>query len=66
MSNVIQILKMISVLVAAIFVGNWYLAELNKIRKKGEPIYKTYFTIPGIIIIVAVLLPVIIWIIRRI
>jgi hypothetical protein len=59
MQGVFQIMKMIAVLVAAIVVGNWFLSELKKARVTGAPWYQPYLTIPGILVILAVLSPVI-------
>ncbi len=60
------ILKLIAILVAAIVLGTWFRVELKKIQAKGEPMYKVYSTIPGIIIIFSlILLPIIIKIINQ-
>lgn len=59
MQGVFQIMKMIAVLVAAIVVGNWFLSELKKARATGAPWYQPYLTIPGVLVILAVLSPVI-------
>ncbi|MEZ4527460.1 MAG: hypothetical protein R2941_16185 [Desulfobacterales bacterium] len=62
----LQILKMISALVAASIIGNWFLSEVRKSRRRGEPWYKPYGSPPGILILVLVLtLPVIIWMLRQ-
>ena len=52
------ILKAIAVLIAAFVLGNWFLAEAKKAKKAGKPWYAPYLTIPGILIIVALLIPV--------
>lgn len=44
------------VLIASIIVGKWFLAEVSKSKQKGEPWYKPYLSIPGIIIIIISLL----------
>ncbi len=65
-SKIVEILKMIAVLGSAILIGNWFLSELKKSRAKGEPWYKPYFTLPGLLILLAALiLPIIIWIIKN-
>ncbi|UCD33583.1 MAG: hypothetical protein JSV38_06895 [Desulfobacterales bacterium] len=62
MSILIDILKLIAILVAAILVGNWFLAEVREVRMKGKPWYQAYFSTPGIIILLALLiLPLILW-----
>ena len=56
----LKILQFISVLVAAGILGNWYLAEYRKARTQGLPLYRAYFSLPGILIILLILfLPVI-------
>lgn len=59
MQSVFEIMKMIAVLVAAIVVGNWFLSELKKAKATGAPWYQPYISIPGILIILAVLSPLI-------
>ncbi|MBW2604000.1 MAG: hypothetical protein JRE28_06735 [Deltaproteobacteria bacterium] len=58
------IVRIIAPLVAAIFVGNWFLSEVKKARFKGAPWYQPYVSIPGLLIFLAILLPVILWIIK--
>lgn len=59
MQNVFEIMKMIAVLVAAIVVGNWFLSELRKAKAAKAPWFQPYLSIPGILIILAVLSPLI-------
>jgi len=47
------------VLIAAIIVGNWFLAEVKKADRKQQPWYKPYLSAPGLIILVALSLPLI-------
>ena len=56
---------MIAVLVAAILIGNWFLAEVKKARLERKPWYQPYLSIPGILIMLALLLPILYWIITR-
>jgi len=59
------IVRIIAPLVAAILVGNWFMSEIKKARFKGAPWYQAYVSIPGLLIILAVLLlPIILWIIK--
>ena len=51
----VTIIKAIAVLIAALIVGNSFLAELKKARVLGLPWYKPYLTLPGIIILIAIL-----------
>ncbi len=59
------IVRIIAPLVAAIFLGNWFLSEVKKARFKGGPWYQPYISIPGLLIILAILIPIVLWIIRR-
>ena len=58
----VNVLKLISVLVAALLVGNWFLAEVKAARSKGKPWYRPYVSIPGLLIILALLMPIVVWI----
>jgi hypothetical protein len=58
------IVRIIAPLLAAIFVGNWFMSEVKKARFKGAPWYQAYLSIPGLLIILAILIPIILWIIK--
>ena len=58
------IVRIIAPLVAAIFLGNWFMSEVKKARFKGAPWYQPYLSIPGLLIILAVLIPIVLWIIK--
>ncbi len=60
MEQVLEIVKFIPVLIAAYLLGNWFLVELRKARAQEKPWYSPYLSIPGILIILAILLPIII------
>ena len=63
-SNLLNLLKMVAVLVAAILVGNWFLAENRKARAQDKPWHQPYLSAPGILIILALLLPIVWWIFK--
>lgn len=65
MTNIANIIKVIAVLAAAILIGNWFLAELRNARLNGRPWYAPYLSIPGLLIILALMLPVILWIMNK-
>lgn len=65
MEKLFDILRFIAVLAAAVMLGNWFLAEVRKSRANNEPRYKPYLTIPGMIIVLAVLMPLIYWAIMK-
>ncbi len=60
MSQIFEIIKFIPVLIAAYLLGNWFLSELKKATALKKPWYAAYLTIPGILIILAILTPIII------
>jgi len=61
----LQILSFITILIAAILVGNWFLEEIKQSKIKGLPWYKPYLSIPGIIILFAIAFPIIIRILKK-
>jgi NADH:ubiquinone oxidoreductase subunit 6 (subunit J) len=63
-SGLIQILMYAAALIAAILIGNWFLEEVKKARKKGSPWYTPYFSLPGLIIVLALVLPMLFWILK--
>jgi hypothetical protein len=46
----------IPVLVAAMILGNWFLAEFRRTRIAGKPWFAGYCTLPGILIVIFVIL----------
>ena len=55
----ITLVKYGGVLIAAIIIGNWFLAETRKAKTNKEPWYKPYASVPGLIILAALSLPLI-------
>lgn len=64
MSTLLSILKMIAVLVAASFLGNWFLSEFKKAKALNKPWYAPYLSIPGALIIIAIFIPVMLWMLK--
>ena len=63
--NLLKFMKYTAVLIAAIIIGNWFLAEARKAKANKEPWYKPYLSVPGLIILVALSLPLILLIINQ-
>ncbi len=63
--QILGILKLVAVMVAAIILGNWFLSEARKSKIKGEVWYKPYISLPGILIIIIIFIPVIIWAVTK-
>lgn len=57
--NLLNLIKYVAVLVAAMIVGNWFLREVRKARAIEQPWYKPYVSLPGLIILGALSLPLI-------
>jgi len=64
-STLTAIVKIIAPLAAAILVGNWFLSEVKKSRARGGPWYQPYLSVPGVLIVLAILLPIVLWMIKR-
>ena len=60
MSALISLLKMIAILAAASFLGNWFLSELKKAHALRKPWYAPYLSWPGLLILIALFIPVVI------
>ncbi len=50
--SALQIIQYIAMLMAAVMLGRWFSIERNRLLANGESWYKTWLTIPGIVIIV--------------
>jgi hypothetical protein len=59
------LVRMAAVLIAAIIIGNWFLAEVRKSKIKRAPWYKPYVSLPGLIILAALSLPLIYYFFNR-
>jgi len=62
-STIVIIAKLLAILVAAVFLGTWFLKEVSKSRDEGTPWTTPYKSIPGIMILISVFGPVIYWLI---
>jgi hypothetical protein len=60
LNDLLHILKFVPILIAAILIGNWFLKELNRARALRKPWYAPYLTVPGVMILLALLLPLVI------
>ncbi len=61
MPQIVEIIKIIAVLAAAATLGNWFLREIKKSRDRRSPWYTPYIGLPGILVLIAILLPVFIY-----
>lgn len=63
-STLFNLLKYVAVLIAAIIIGNWFLAEVRKAKANRQAWYKPYVSLPGLIILAALSLPLVLLIIK--
>lgn len=61
----LEIAKVIAILAAAGILGNWFLKEVKQAKKNGRPWYTPYVSVPGILIFIALLLPILAWLTRN-
>lgn len=61
----VTVFKYLAVLVAAVIVGSSFLDKDRKAKRQGEPWYKPYLSLPGLLILVVLLLPVVVWFLRK-
>lgn len=62
MENMIMLAKMIVVLLLGVSIGNWFFTKVKQGKAAGAPWYKAYLSLPGLIILAALLgLPVVLW-----
>ena len=54
-----NIFKFAAVILASVIIGKWFKNELDKATINKQPWYTPYLTIPGLIIIFAILSPII-------
>jgi hypothetical protein len=57
--SLLNLIKYAAVLVAAMIIGSWFLTETRKAKTNKEPWYKPYVSVPGLIILAALSLPLI-------
>lgn len=65
MDSALNIVKMVATLVAAIMVGNWFVAEVRSAKVKGLPWYRPYLSVPGAIIVLFIVMPIVLWVVAR-
>lgn len=58
MGILLLLLKLVAIFGSAALLGNWFLTELKKSRARGEAWYRGYMTLPGIIVLLALCLPI--------
>jgi hypothetical protein len=57
-ASYLEILKYVPVLIAALLLGNWFMKEVRKAKIQQKPWYAPYISLPGILILLAISLPI--------
>jgi hypothetical protein len=57
-ASFLEIIKYLPVLIAALLLGNWFMTEVKKAKIQQKPWYAPYISIPGILILLAISLPI--------
>lgn len=66
MDTITIFIKICAILTASALIGNWFLTEVKTSKRKGEPWYRPYFSLPAILIICIILvLPVLAWLFHQ-
>jgi hypothetical protein len=65
MGSVTNTITFVVTLILAVIIGNLFLAEVKKARERKDPWYKPYFSLPGLLILAALCIPVLLWLFRR-
>mgnify|MGYP006307041035 CR=1 FL=1 len=61
MDILVNIISAAAILVAGAIVGKMFLTESRKAQRSGAPWYAPYLTLPGILVLVALVVPLILW-----
>lgn len=62
MATLFSLLKMASVLLGSLLLGRMFFAEVKKAKQSGAPWYSPYLTAPGILTLLALMLPIVLWV----
>jgi hypothetical protein len=65
MPPLVDVLKLLAICSAAAVLGNWFLNEIRKSRRRKLPWYSAYLSPPGLLILAALTLPLLYWLARR-
>lgn len=60
-----NLLALCAPLLAAVILGNLFLTEVKKGRTAGAPWYAPYLTVPGIMVLAALCVPILMWLFKR-
>lgn len=63
--ELLKLVKFLPVLIAGLLVGRWYFSEVKKARRLRKPWYAPYLTVPGMMVILVLLFPIVYFFINR-
>ena len=61
MATLLSLVKMAAVLLGGLLLGRMFFAEVKKAKMNRAPWYTPYLTAPGILTLLALMLPIFIW-----
>jgi hypothetical protein len=65
METLFSLIKMAAVVAGGLLLGQMFFAEVKKAKRNGAPWYHPYLTAPGVLTLIALMLPVFVWIYNR-
>ncbi len=65
MQTLLSLIKMAAVLAGGLLLGRMYFEEVKKAKRAGAPWYAPYRTPPGILVVLALMLPLFVWLYGR-
>jgi hypothetical protein len=63
--TLLALIKIAAVLAGGLLLGRMFFEEVKKAKRNGAPWYTPYGTIPGILVLLALALPLVIWLYGR-
>ena len=58
-------IKILCVIAAAILLGRQFRRQAQRTAADGQPVYRAYFSGTGLLVLLVLLLPVIVWALRK-
>jgi len=64
METLVNIIGALSVLAAGAMLGKMFFTETRNAHRKNAPWYAPFMSLPGILVLIALAVPIIIWLVR--
>lgn len=65
MATLLSLIKMAAVLLGGLLLGRMFFGEVKKAKQRGAPWYAPYLTVPGLFVLIALMLPIFLWLAAR-